>query len=43
VKLAESLVSLNPRKAIAGSFRRPDAKQVTGVGEALAKRIEHTE
>lgn len=43
VKLAESLVSLNPRKAIAGSFRRPDAKEVIGIGGALARRIEHTE
>ncbi len=41
VKLAESLVALNPRKAIAGSFRRPDAKLVTGVSDALRRRIEH--
>jgi Asp/Glu/hydantoin racemase len=32
---AEVLASLRPRKATAGSFRRPDAKPITGVSAAL--------
>lgn len=41
VKQAEALVALKPRKAVAGTFRRPDAKSTTGLAEALASRIEH--
>src|SRR5262245_6308061 len=41
VKQAEALVTLSPRKAIAGSFRRPDPKHTTGLTDALAARIEH--
>lgn len=41
VKQAEALVSLAPRKAVAGTFRRPDAKATKGLAEALARRIEH--
>lgn len=41
VKQAEALVSLAPRKAVTGTFRRPDAKSTKGLAEALAKRIEH--
>ena len=41
VKQAEMLVTLAPRKAIAGTFRRPGAKPTKGLSEALAKRIEH--
>lgn len=43
VKMAEALVVLAPRKATAGTFRRPDAKSATGLGDALARRISHTE
>ena len=35
VRQAEVLAALRPRKAVAGTFRRPDAKAVTGVPEAL--------
>ncbi|MFM2422440.1 MAG: hypothetical protein RL291_970 [Pseudomonadota bacterium] len=41
VKLAELLVALRPRKASAGTFRRPAAKPTTGLAAALARRIEH--
>jgi allantoin racemase len=41
VKMAEALVSLNPRKATAGTFRRPDAKATKGLPPALAARISH--
>jgi Asp/Glu/hydantoin racemase len=41
VKQAEALVALAPRKATAGTFRRPDAKPTTALPEALACRIEH--
>lgn len=41
VKQAEALVTLNPRKAMAGTFRRPGAKDTKGLPEALAARIEH--
>lgn len=37
---AEALVRLSPRKAVAGSFRRPDAKVTTGLAPLLAARIE---
>jgi Asp/Glu/hydantoin racemase len=41
VKQAESLVTLRPRKATAGGFRRPGAKPSTGLSPALAARIAH--
>jgi len=41
VKQAEALVALSPRKATAGTFRRPAAKTTTGLPDALARRIEH--
>lgn len=43
VKMAEALVALNVRKAVAGSFRRPGAKPVTGMDGALARWIAHNE
>ncbi|MDP4026882.1 aspartate/glutamate racemase family protein [Methylobacterium sp. NEAU 140] len=41
VKQAEALVALSPRKATAGTFRRPAPKTTTGLADALARRIEH--
>lgn len=41
VKQAEALVTLQPRKAVAGSFRRPDAKPAIGLAPALAAWIAH--
>jgi allantoin racemase len=41
VKQIEALVTLRPRKATAGTFRRPAAKQTIGLDPALAARIEH--
>jgi Asp/Glu/hydantoin racemase len=41
VKQAEALVALSPRKAVAGSFRRPAAKSTKGLDDVLAARIEH--
>ncbi len=41
VKQAEALVALRVRKAVAGTFRRPDAKPTVGLAQALADRIEH--
>jgi hypothetical protein len=41
VKQAEGLVTLAPRKATAGTFRRPDAKPTLGLPDPLASRIEH--
>ncbi|WP_429098408.1 aspartate/glutamate racemase family protein [Aminobacter sp. BE322] len=41
LKQAEALVALHPRKATAGTFRRPDAKSTIGLPTALAARIEH--
>jgi len=41
LKQAEALVALQPRKASAGTFRRPPAKPTLGLSEALAARIEH--
>ncbi|SFJ87649.1 Asp/Glu/hydantoin racemase [Bosea sp. OK403] len=41
LKQAEALVALQPRKASAGTFRRPPAKPTQGLSEALAARIEH--
>jgi allantoin racemase len=41
VTIAEGLVRLNPRKAIAGTFKRPGPKESTGLAPALAKLIAH--
>jgi hypothetical protein len=41
VRQAETLVILKPRKATAGTFRRPDPKPTIGLAEALATVIEH--
>jgi allantoin racemase len=41
VKQAEALIALAPRKATAGTFRRPDAKATIGLPDALARHIEH--
>jgi allantoin racemase len=41
VKQAEALISLQPRKARIGSFRRPAAKQTKGLAAPLAAWIEH--
>ncbi len=41
VKQAEALVALAPRKAIAGTFRRPDPKPTLGLPDPLASRVEH--
>ncbi len=41
VRQAETLAVLKARKAIAGTFRRPDAKPTTGLAERLAAVIEH--
>ena len=40
VKQAEALVVLGARKAVSGTFRRPDAKPTIGIAKALANRIE---
>jgi allantoin racemase len=39
--MAEGLVRLRPRKATAGTFRRPGPKDSTGLGKALADVIGH--
>jgi allantoin racemase len=41
IRQAETLAVLNPRKAIAGTFRRPDPKPTLGLAEPLAAVIEH--
>jgi Asp/Glu/hydantoin racemase len=41
VRQAETLAVLKPRKAIAGTFRRPGPKPTTGLTDALAAVIEH--
>ncbi len=41
LKQAEVLASLNVRKAIAGTYRRPGAKAATGVTPVLARWIGH--
>ncbi len=41
VKQAEALAALRPRKAEAGTFRRPPPKPTRGLPEALARRIAH--
>jgi Asp/Glu/hydantoin racemase len=43
VKLAEALITLRPRKATAGTFRRPAPKQPKGLAPKLAARIAHTD
>jgi Asp/Glu/hydantoin racemase len=41
VRQVETLVALKPRKAVAGTFRRPDPKPTIGLAEPLAATIEH--
>jgi len=41
VRQAETLAVLKPRKAVAGTFRRPDPKSTIGLAEPLAAVIEH--
>lgn len=41
VRQAETLVALAPRKATAGTFRRPDPKPTIGLPDALGRHIEH--
>jgi len=41
VRQAETLVTLKPRKATVGTFRRPDPKPTIGLAEPLAAVIEH--
>lgn len=41
VKQAEALVALKARKPATGTFRRPPAKECTGVPEPLRARFEH--
>ena len=43
VTMAEGLVRLNPRKATAGTYRRPAAKDSKGLSKALAEVIGHRE
>lgn len=43
VRQAETLAVLKPRKAVAGTFRRPGPKPTTGLAEPLAAVIEHRE
>ena len=40
IKQAEALVALGCRKAVVGTFRRPDAKPTIGLPDSLAARIE---
>lgn len=41
VRQAETLAMLKPRKAVAGTFRRPDPKPTRGLAAPLAAIIEH--
>src|SRR3712207_70697 len=41
VKQAEALVTLRPRKAASGTYRRPDPKESIGLAPALADWIAH--
>jgi Asp/Glu/hydantoin racemase len=41
VRQAETLAVLKPRKAVAGTFRRPDPKATIGLADPLAAVIEH--
>jgi allantoin racemase len=43
VKQTEGLVSLQPRKATKGTFRRPDPKPTHGLAPQLGARISHTD
>lgn len=43
VRQAETLAALKPRKAVAGTFRRPGPKPTMGLAEPLAAVIEHRE
>jgi allantoin racemase len=43
VRQAETLAILKPRKALAGTFRRPDPKPTKGLAGPLAAVIEHRE
>jgi Asp/Glu/hydantoin racemase len=43
VRQAETLAVLKPRKAVAGTFRRPRPKPTIGLAEPLAAVIEHRE
>jgi len=43
VRQAETLAVLRPRKAVAGTFRRPGPKPTTGLAGPLAAVIEHRE
>ena len=43
VRQAETLAALKPRKAVAGTFRRPGPKPTTGLAQPLAAVIEHRE
>jgi allantoin racemase len=43
VRQAETLAVLKPRKAVAGTFRRPGPKPTIGLAEPLAAVIEHRE
>ncbi len=40
VKMAEGLIALRPRKAVAGSFQHPAPKSATGLPDALTRLIE---
>ena len=42
VAMAEGLVRMKPRKATAGTYRRPDAKDFKGLSTALANVIGHS-
>jgi allantoin racemase len=42
VRQAETLAALAPRKATAGSFRKPAAKSIVGVSAALTRLFDHT-
>ena len=41
VKMVEGLVTLNPRKAISGSFRQPACKSSIGLADALSSLVEN--
>jgi Asp/Glu/hydantoin racemase len=41
VRQAETLVALRPRKATAGTYRRPPPKPATGLEPALSRRLGH--
>jgi allantoin racemase len=43
VTMAEALVRLNPRKATAGTYRRPGPKESKGLGDAIADVLAHRE